>query len=272
MKNISNKVLVRGGGDLASGIARRLYLAGLYTVITELPHPRAIRRPVSFATAVHEKELTLEGVRAVLCSQLPETHQNFIPVLIDETAETTINTWNPSVIIDARMRKKPPEPAELRDTPFILGIGPYFEVNVNCHAVVETNRGHSLGRVLRHGKAEENTRVPGSVNGVTTERLLRAPEGGKFQSFFEIGETVQVGDKVAEVDGSAIHAAVGGVLRAAIYPGTTVTKGQKVGDIDPRAVKDYCFTISDKSNAVAGGAVEAVLTFLNHRGHEEHEE
>ncbi len=257
-----NKVLVRGGGDLASGIARRLHLAGLNVVVLELPFPRAIRRVVSFAAAVHQKEIYVEGIRGVLCTEPPSSRRDFIPVIIDEAGRTA-ETWAPDIIIDARMRKKPPENGKLPANPFILGIGPYFEVGKNCHAVVETNRGHSLGRVLWKGKAAKNTRVPGSVRGFTNERVLRAPVDGPFQPLLNIGDPVTAGEKIAVVAGSPVHAQINGTLRGILYPGTYVAKGQKVGDIDPRSEFDSCFTISDKSNAIAGGAMEAVLSWIN---------
>jgi len=259
---MENRILVRGGGDLASGIARRLYLAGLNVAVLELPFPRAIRRTVSFASAVHDGEITIEDVRGVHCRELPQSRPDFIPVIVDEACRAA-NQWDPDIIIDARMRKKPPENGRLPGHPLLLGIGPDFEVGKNCHAVVETNRGHSLGRVLWNGRAEKNTRVPGPVSGYTTERILRAPTEGTFQPLLSIGDHVTAGEKIGMVGNSPVHAEISGVLRGILYPGTPVTNGQKVGDIDPRSNKDLCFTVSDKANAIAGGAVEAVLSWLN---------
>ena len=257
-----NKVLVRGGGDLGSGIARQLHLAGLNVIILELPFPRAIRRVVSFAAVVYEQEIYVEGIRAVLCTEPPPSRRDFIPVIVDEACRAA-ETWNPDIIIDARMRKKPPEKGKLPANPFILGIGPYFEAGKNCHAVVESNRGHSLGRVLWKGRAAKNTRMPAAVCGFTTERLLRAPADGEFQPLLNIGDPVTAGEKIAIVGGSSVHAQIDGILRGILYPGTYVAKGQKIGDIDPRSEFNSCFTISDKSNAIAGGAMEAVLLWIN---------
>lgn len=262
MKKVKNKVLIRGGGDLGSGIARQLYLAGLNVIILELPFPRAIRRPVSFAAAVHGKEIYVEGIRGVLCTEPPPSRRDFIPVIVDQECRTA-ETWNPDIIIDARMRKKPPENGNLPGHPFILGIGPYFEVGKNCHAVVESNRGHSLGRVLWKGTAAENTRVPAPVCGFTTQRVLRAPVDGQFQPLLNIGDPVNAGEKIAIVGSTAVNTRISGVLRGVLYPGTYVTKGQKIGDIDPRSEFNSCFTISDKSNAIASGAMEAVLSWIN---------
>lgn len=263
---MKEKVLIRGGGDLASGIARRLYLAGLNVAVLELPFPRAIRRTVSFASAVHDGEITIEGVKAVLCPEPPLSRRDFIPVMVDEECRAA-NRWNPDIIIDARMRKKPPEytgsgNGKLPAHPLLLGIGPDFEVGKNCHAIVETNRGHSLGRVLWNGRAEQNTRVPGPVSGYTTERILRAPAEGTFQPLLSIGGHVTAGEKIGMVGNSPVHAEIAGILRGILYPGTPVTKGQKIGDIDPRSTDDLCFTVSDKANAIAGGAMEAVLIWL----------
>ncbi|MCP5050533.1 MAG: EF2563 family selenium-dependent molybdenum hydroxylase system protein [bacterium] len=258
----ATKVIIRGGGDLASGIARRVHLAGLNVVVLELKSPRAIRRTVSYASAVHDGEITIERVRGVRCTEPPGQRRDFIPVLIDEQCRT-IGKWNPDIIIDARMRKKNPEKINLPGNRFVLGIGPDFEVGENCHAIVETNRGHSLGRVLWRGKASKNTRVPGSVCGYTTERVLRSPVKGDFNPFFTIGDPVTAGDKIASVGRNSIHAEIDGILRGVLYPGTFVSKGQKVGDIDPRENGHSCFTVSDKANAIAGGAMEAVLTWIN---------
>jgi xanthine dehydrogenase accessory factor len=221
MKKMRNKVLIRGGGDLGSGIARRLHLAGLNVIIVELPFPRAIRRVVSFAAAVHEKEIYVEGIRGVLCPEPPPSRQDFIPVIVDEECRT-VGTWNPDIIIDARMRKKPPENGKLPGNPFILGIGPNFEVGKNCHAIVETNRGHSLGRVLWKGTAEKNTQVPGPVCGFTTERILRAPVDGKFQPFDTIGDPVTTGEKIGIVGSTTVHAQIDGILRGVLHPRTSI--------------------------------------------------
>jgi xanthine dehydrogenase accessory factor len=256
------RILVRGGGDLASGIARRLFLAGLNVVILELPFPRAIRRQVSFAYVVHNQEITIDGVKGKLSSTLPQNRQDHIPVLIDEECGSA-NTWSPDVIIDARMRKKPPESSQIFDEPFLLGIGPDFDVDKNCHAIVETHRGHSLGRVLWQGKARENTHIPGAINGFTLERILRAPCDGKFQPLHPIGQHIKKGETVALIENQPLFATMEGILRGLLFPDTHVVKGQKVADIDPRISNVSSFTVSDKANAIAGGAMEAVLFWLN---------
>jgi xanthine dehydrogenase accessory factor len=262
MKEKSIRIIVRGGGDLGTGTAHRIFLAGFHVVVLELPFPRSVRTAVSFASAVHWGEITVEGVRAVLCPEPPLERRDFIPVLVDEGCRTEEN-WDPHIIIDARMRKKPPEEIVLPENRFILGIGPYFEVGRNCHAIIETHRGHSPGRVLWQGKAVENTRVPGAVQGYTTERILRAPAAGDFQPLVAVGDRVEAGERVAMVDDTPIHTGISGMVRGILFDGTVVTKGQKVGDIDPRCQRELCFAISDKAGAIGRGALEAVFSWIN---------
>jgi xanthine dehydrogenase accessory factor len=231
-------------------------------VVLELPFPRAVRRTVSYSSAVHDGEIAIEGVKGVHCTEIPPQRGGFIPVLADPDGRA-VKTWHPDILIDARMRKKPAEPLDLKEDCFVLGIGPDFEVGMNCHAIVETDRGHSLGRVLWTGRAAANTRVPGAVCGYTNERVLRSPQDGTFVPLLDIGGQVEAGQLVGRVDGSPVTAKINGILRGVLYPHTPVSSGQKVGDIDPRMDVNACFTVSDKSNAIAGGALEAAFTWLN---------
>ena len=250
---------MRGGGDLASGIARRLHLAGMFVVILDSAYPTAIRRAVSFATAVHEGEVEVEGVIARRCESCPECPQSFIPVIVDETG-ATIRTWQPDVLVDARMLKRPAGESNRALAPEVIGIGPGFQAGADCHAVVESQRGHDLGRVIWKGAAQENTGIPEQMCGYGSERVLRAPASGTFVPLVSIGDHVQAGAVVAEVSGSKICASISGVVRGMLHPGTPVEAGRKVGDIDPRGRREYCFTVSDKANALAGGVIEAILT------------
>ncbi|MEW6365885.1 MAG: selenium-dependent molybdenum cofactor biosynthesis protein YqeB [Acidobacteriota bacterium] len=258
------KVLVRGGGDLASGIARRLHLSGMFVAILESPYPTAIRRTVSFATAVHEGEVEVEGVMGRRCDACPECPQAFIPVIVDETG-ATVRSWHPDVLVDARMLKRPAGESNISLARLVIGVGPGFQAGADCHAVIETQRGHDLGRVIWKGSAQEDTSIPEQVCGYGAERVLRAPASGTFVPLVTIGEHVEYGALVAEVSGSKICASISGVVRGMLHPGTVVDAGRKVGDIDPRDRREYCFTVSDKANAVAGGVMEAIFRHLKGR-------
>lgn len=258
-------VLIRGGGDLASGVALRLYRAGLRIIITELEQPMAIRRLVSFAEAIQSGEITVEGVTAKRVDDPTNTPQilkviarGYIPVLVNPDAQA-VRTLSPHVVIDARMLK---QKVELISTPvkLVIGLGPGFVVGDNCHAVIETMRGHTLGRVIWEGGAEENSGIPEAVGSHGEERVLRAPRDGILEAYAEITDHVEAGQRVAEVEGEPVFAPFSGVLRGLLHPGLAVTKGLKIGDVDPRDDPSYCRLVSDKSLAIGGGVLEAILS------------
>jgi xanthine dehydrogenase accessory factor len=258
-------VLIRGGGDLASGVALRLYRAGLRVVITELPQPLAVRRLVSFGEAIYTGEITIEGVtarRVIDASDTLRILQVFakgqIPVLVDPQADS-IKSLHPTVVVDARMMKRH---AELIPTPvsLIIGLGPGFMVGENCHAVVETLRGHHLGRVYWEGGAAPDTGQPDPVRGQAGERVLRAPAGGVLQAQAEIGQHVEAGQVVAQVAGLTVAAPFAGMLRGLLHDGIPVKAGMKIGDVDPRDDPSFCNLVSDKALAVGGGVLEAILS------------
>jgi len=255
-------ILVRGGGDLASGVALRLFRSGLKTVVTEIPRPLAVRRLVSFAEAVYRGEISVEGVTARLATNAEEAlgilNSGCIPVLVDPQAESR-QVLKPAVLVDARMRKRPPELGR-EAAPLVIGLGPGFSAGENCHAVIETNRGHNLGRVIWQGPAEADTGQPEAVGRRQGERVLRAPADGVLETRAEIGQLLEPGEEIARVNGRAILAPFRGVLRGLLHPGLEVTAGLKVGDLDPRADPLYCTLVSDKSLAVGGGVLEAVLS------------
>lgn len=255
-------ILVRGGGDLASGVIFRLYRAGIKVVVTELLQPLAVRRLVSFAETVYRGEFNIEQVPARLV-QTPdecfaELEKQIVPVIIDPEATCRISL-HPIVIVDARMTKNSPD-FELMMTPMLIGLGPGFVAGKNCHAVIETNRGHSLGRVIWEGEAEPDTGIPEQVHAHKGDRVLRAPVDGRFVPIAEIGDILRQGDLIAEVADSPISAPFDGVVRGIIHPGLRVHKGMKVGDLDPRGDPAYCTRISDKALAIGGGVLEAVLS------------
>jgi xanthine dehydrogenase accessory factor len=267
-------VLIRGGGDLASGVALRLHRSGMQVVITELDQPLVIRRLVSFAEAIYQEETHFEGVTARKVDGISDIQRTWdervIPILVDPECriinqlETNRPPWLISVLVDARMTKRPPD-LGMDSAPLVVGLGPGFIAGDNCHAVIETNRGHFLGRVIWKGSASANTGVPGGFGSEYQDRVLRSPADGLFQPEREICDQLNQGDKIAEVDGKSIYAPFKGVLRGILYPGLFVQQGFKIGDIDQRDDPRYCTTVSDKSLAVAGGVLEAILANKHQR-------
>jgi xanthine dehydrogenase accessory factor len=258
-------VIVRGGGDLASGVALRLYRAGLRVAITELPQPRAVRRLVSFAEAVYSSEVIVEGVTGKRIMDPGDTlrilrifTQKQIPVLVDPDFQA-LRSLRPTVIVDGRMTKRPPE-LGLGQASLVIGLGPGFEAGINCHAVVETKRGHRLGRVLWEGTPAADTGIPEAVEKYGIDRVLRAPSDGPLITHRDICDGVEPEEIIAEVNGLPILAPFAGVLRGLLHPGLPVTQGMKVGDIDPRNDPSYCTLVSDKALAIGGGVLEAILS------------
>lgn len=258
-------VLIKGAGDLASGVAHRLYRCGFVPVMTELPEPLVIRRTVAFAEAVYSREMTVEGVRAVLAKTPEEAlelrDQGVIPVIADAAGEA-VRTLRPMVLVDAIIAKRNTG-TRLSDAPVVIALGPGFYAGGDTHAVVETQRGHHLGRVIWEGAAIPNTGEPGDVQGYSHERLLRAPADGTFTACRSIGDEVVAGEIVGHVDNRPVQSRINGMLRGLIKDGIKVTGGLKIGDVDPRLEREYCYTISDKARAVAGGVLEAMLHLHN---------
>ena len=254
-------VLIRGAGDLASGIALRLYRAGLSVVMTDLPQPTAIRRTVSFSQALRFGRTTVEDVTAVRARTMDDVRAALdageLPVLADPEAECA--RWlRPDALVDAILAKRNLG-TKITDAPVVIGVGPGFTAGQDCHAVVETMRGHTLGRVIREGSALPNTNIPGLIGGYAGERVLRAPADGVFHQILDIGAQVKMGDVAATVDGVPMVCTLDGVLRGILADGTPVFKGMKAGDIDPRCEIKHCYCASDKALAVGGGVLEAVL-------------
>lgn len=258
--------LVKSGGDLATGVAHRLFRCGFPVVCTELPQPTVVRRTVAFAEAVYSGEVTVEGVTARRVDSVRQVRatlaEGIVPVLVDPQARA-IRSLRPRVVVDAIMAKRNTG-ATIADAPVVIGLGPGFEAGVDCHAVVETLRGHNLGRVILSGAAAPNTGTPAVRSGFGEERVLRAPAAGIIQPVHFIGDRVEKGEVVARVDGYEVRAGVSGLLRGMIKEGLVVRTGLKVGDVDPGADRSACYTISDRALAVAGGVVEAIM-FLVHR-------
>lgn len=250
-------ILLRGGGDLASGVALRLHRAGLRVVISELPQPLAVRRAVSFAEAVYEGVHTVEGVtgRLVETDQLPAAlDAGEVPVLIDPDADV-LTVMPFVVVIDARLTKQPPAPLPV-DVPLHIGLGPGFHAGRDCHAVIETRRSHTLGRVYWQGTTQADSGQPEG----DPRRVLRAPADGVVMAKARIGEHVQEADVVAVISGQyEVISPLSGLLRGMIHDGLPVTKGLKIGDVDPRDDTSACYLVSDKALAIGGGVLETIL-------------
>lgn len=266
-------VLIRGGGDLATGVAYRLHKTGFPIIVLELERPLVIRRTVALATAVLEGTVHIENLHAQLAHSPAEAltlaQTSTIPVLVAPQLHNSQFTKRPSVdhdsqliIIDARLAKRNID-TTLHQAPLVIALGPGFTAGADCHAVIETMRGHSLGRVLWHGPALPNTGIPGIIAGKGKERILRAPTKGIVNWSLEIGDLVADGDMIGDVAGQPVLSPFDGVVRGLIAEETAVTQGLKIGDVDARKDVAACFTISDKALAVGGGVLEAILTWMN---------
>jgi xanthine dehydrogenase accessory factor len=260
----NNLVLIRGGGDLATGVALRLHRAGIKVVITELAQPLAVRRTVSFSEAVYEGRNTVEGIRARLieAGQLPAWHEagaGEIPVLIDPDAKILLSFPLP-VVVDARLTKLPPSPLPA-NVPLHIGLGPGFTAERDCHAVIETRRSHTLGRVYWTGTTQADSGQPEG----DARRVLRAPGSGMLVGLKKIGEHCEEGEVIASIEADAhtdtpVLSPFKGVLRGLIRPGFAVQQGMKIGDVDARDDVTACYLVSDKSLAIGGGVLEAILS------------
>ena len=278
-------VILRGGGDLATGVAYRLHQAGFPLIVLELPQPLVVRRKVALATAVLENQITIENLHAQRAESVAQAlelaHSGKIPVLVapelsvvsNQLAvirrQSLITDHRPlitnhriPILIDARMAKRNID-TDIDQAELVIALGPGFTAGVDCHAVIETMRGHTLGRVIWEGAAIPNTGTPGIVAGKGAERVLRAPAAGKVNWQKEIGHFVQSGEVIGDVAGKTVAAPFAGVLRGLIAPGSEVPAGLKIGDLDARADVSACFTISEKALAIGGGVLEAILTHLN---------
>lgn len=255
------RVLIRGAGDIATGIALRLHRAGFQVVMTDLQKPTAIRRTVCFSQAIVCGEMMVEEVRAVHAFDVAAAEEIWakgaIPVLADPLCSCR-TALHPNALVDAILAKRNLG-TTIHDAPVVVGIGPGFTAGEDCHAVVETMRGHTLGRAIYQGNALSNTAIPGLIGGYAGERVLRAPDDGIFHTVLSIGAQVRSGDVAGTVNGLPMRCTIDGVLRGLLADGTPVYKGMKSGDVDPRCKEEYCYTASDKALAVGGGVLEALL-------------
>jgi len=260
------KIIIRGAGDLATGVALRLHRSGFrHLLLLETAHPLAVRRMVSFSEAINIGKVCVQGVTARHIDEAGGTAEwipdDTIPVIIDPEGKA-IQTRQPDIVIDAIIAKRNTG-TKINDAELVIGLGPGFTAAQDVHCVIETMRGHGLGRVIYDGYASPDTGIPGNIGGYTHERLLRAPGAGMFETDYDIGDTVKRGDCVATVNSSPVYAELSGVLRGLLRSATPVEQGTKLGDIDPRGKTAFCRTASDKAMAIGGGVLEAILGHFN---------
>ncbi len=260
------KILIRGAGDLASGIACRLHRCGFQVVMTEIEVPTTVRRTVAFSPAIYLGEMMVEDIKGVRCDSMGEIQaavmKKQIAVVQDPQCRMVFR-WKPDVVVDAILAKTNLG-TSITDAETVIGVGPGFTAGEDCHCVVETKRGHDLGRCIWSGSATPNTGVPGMIGGYAKERLLKAGADGIFMGRCKIGDLVEkdqvVGVVVTESGGEVpVRTAIPGVVRGLLQDGVPVKTGLKSGDVDPRNVVDSCYTVSDKATAIGGGVLEAIL-------------
>jgi xanthine dehydrogenase accessory factor len=262
-------VVVRGAGDLATGCILRLVRSGFRVAALESARPSSIRRTVCLSEAVYQGRAEVEGVAAVRVAGAAEARELLahagpagpVPVLVDPQCESLV-ALAPTALVDAIIAKRNLG-TRIGMAPVVVALGPGFEAGVDADAVIETNRGHDLGRVLLDGRAEPDTGAPGLIAGMGRERVLHAPAAGVAENLRRIGDTVRAGEPVLRIAGpdgvAVLEAPIDGTLRGLIRTGFPVHAGMKVGDVDPRGRRDHCFSVSDKARAIAGGVLEAVL-------------
>jgi len=258
-------ILIRGGGEVASGVAHKLARARFRVCMTETSQPLAVSRGVAFCEAVYDGEKEVEGITAKLVESSSQIagvwRQDKLPIIIDPDAMIK-DILKPTVLVDALMAKQNLG-TKISHAPLVIGLGPGFRAKEDVHLVIETNNSERLGRVILSGEAEANTGIPVTIGGLTAERVLHSPSDGQFQTDKDIGDMVVAGDIVASVATQPLKAEIGGVVRALLRNGTVVGNGTKLGEIDPSGDRETCFTIRPRVRAIAGGVLEAILMRFN---------
>lgn len=259
-------VVIRGGGDIASGTIQKLFNCGFNVLVLEIENPTAIRRKISFCEAVYDGTTVVEGVRARLAATIPEIKkcwdEKVVPVAVDPKGDL-ISLLKPGIVVDAILAKKNLG-TNRSMAPLTIALGPGFNAGSEVDVVIETMRGHNLGRLIFSGSAAENTGIPGTIEGYSIERVIYSPAQGVIENLKEIGDVVSKGDVIANVSGVEVRAKIPGILRGLIRNGSKVRKNTKIADIDPRvSERANCFTITEKSRSIAGGVLEAILYFKN---------
>ena len=269
MRNKDDVIIVRGGGDIASGAIQKLYRSGFKVLVLETETPSAIRRKVSFCEAVYEKEIEIEGIKARLVANDEDFQDcwdnDIVPVMIDSRGKV-IERLKPLAVVDGILAKQN-FGTKRSMAPITVALGPGFSAPEDVDIVIETMRGHNLGRIIEEGRASENTGVPGIIAGVGIERVIYSDYSGIITNIEKIGNVVEKGDVIAVVGNNEIYASISGVLRGIIRDGYKVKKGLKIADIDPRiSEKDNCFTISDKARNIGGAVLESILYLKKKKG------
>lgn len=269
MRNADDIIVVRGGGDIASGAIQKLYRSGFKVLVLETETPSAIRRKVAFCEAVYEKEIEIEGIKARLVANDEEIQDcwdsDILPVMIDSRGKV-IERLKPLVVVDGILAKQN-FGTKRSMAPITIALGPGFSAPEDVDIVIETMRGHNLGRIIEEGRASENTGVPGVIAGFGIERVIYSDYSGVIINIEKIGNVVEKGDVIAVVGDNEIYASISGVLRGIIRDGYKVKKGLKIADIDPRiSEKDNCFTISDKARNIGGAVLESILYLKKKKG------
>jgi len=266
---MGDTVVIRGGGDIASGTIQKLFNCGFNVLVLEIANPTAIRRKVSFCEAVYDGTAVVEGIKAKLAATIPEIKkcwdENIVPVAVDPKGDL-IQLLKPGIVVDAILAKKNLGTNRAM-APLTIALGPGFNAGNDVDVVIETMRGHDLGRLIFQGSATENTGIPAAVEGYSIERVIYSPDQGIIENLKEIGDVVSKDDAIAKVNGIEVRAKIPGILRGLIRNGSKVNKNTKIADIDPRiSEKANCFTITEKSRSIAGGVLEAILYFRNKEG------
>ena len=269
MRNKDDIIIVRGGGDIASGAIQKLYRSGFKVLVLETETPSAIRRKVAFCEAVYEKKIEIEGIKARLVANDEEIqdcwNSDILPVMIDSRGKV-IERLKPLAVVDGILAKQN-FGTKRSMAPITVALGPGFSAPEDVDIVIETMRGHNLGRIIEEGRASENTGVPGVIAGFGIERVIYSDYSGVITNIEKIGNVVEKGDIIAVVGNNEIYASISGVLRGIIRDGYKVKKGLKIADIDPRiSEKDNCFTISDKARNIGGAVLESILYLKKKKG------
>jgi xanthine dehydrogenase accessory factor len=257
--NINNRIVVRGAGEMASAVIKKFFNSGFEVIVLEKDRPTCVRREVCFAEACYSGKKSIEDVIAEAVNSIDKAfdvlNQKKIPIIIDPEAEL-LKKLNPKIIIDARMLKK--KIADIYDAPIVIGLGPGFEAGFDCHAVIETNRGNDLGKVIYKGTTSSYTGIPTAVNDISHDRVLRAGISGIFESNENIGNMVMAGQLIGRISNYTVISGIEGVIRGLLKSGSNVIKDQKLGDIDPRGDVRKCFQISRKAQKITDGVLQAV--------------
>ena len=259
------KVLIRGAGDLATGVGVALHRAGFRVIMTEIAVPLTVRREVAMSRAVYEGRIEVEGIEGILVENYQEARRvlaaDKIAVIVDPEAEIR-REFRPDVLVDAILAKRNTGTSRV-DAPYVIGLGPGFIAGKDVHAVIETMRGLTLADIIYDGQPIPNTGIPGYVGGYALERLIRASAAGRMEPKAQIGDVVRKGQLLALTGGKPVYSQLDGVIRGMLQEGVQVKKGLKIGDVDPRKDKKLCYLISDKANEIGSSVVKTVEARLS---------